>query len=90
MKGTKKLTFVQSIHAASQRQLIRANHTCKDRQETASQPPPDWISEEVDLLAGIVLRPEANTTQEERPLEGFTRVRVLTGEGIVMEEHGAL
>lgn len=42
------------------------------------------------MLASLVLGPEADTTKEERPLDGDTGVRVAAGESIVVVEHGAL
>lgn len=75
----KKLTVFQSVDTTSKRQLIRTNNTPKHSQKTARNPPSNRVTQEVDLLASVVLSPEANTPKQERPLEWLTGVRVATG-----------
>jgi hypothetical protein len=88
-KGDKH-TLVKSVNTTTLRELIGEKDTSKDGEQTAGQPPTYRVTEEVDLLASLVLGPEADTTKEERPLDGNTGVRVAAGEGIVVVEHGTL
>jgi hypothetical protein len=83
-------TLVKSINTTTLRQLIGEEDTCKDGKQTAGQPPTYRVTEEVDLLASLVLGPEADTTKKEGPLNGDTGVRVAAGESVVVVEHGAL
>ena len=85
-----KLTLFKSIGSTPKRQLISTNDTSKDRKKTARNPPPNRVTQEIDLLASVVLGPEANSPQQERPLEGLTGVRVTAGQGVVVQEHSPL
>lgn len=84
------LTFIETVDAAALGELVCANDAGEDREETASDPPTDRVAEEVDLLSGVVLGPEADSTEEEWPLDGLTGIGMAAGEGIVVEEDGAL
>jgi hypothetical protein len=83
-------TLVKSINTTALRELIGEENTGKDGEQTAGQPPAYRVTEEVDLLASLVLGPEADTTKKERPLDGNTGVGVAAGESVVVVEHGAL
>ena len=61
------LTLVEGIHTAAQSQLISANDAGKYGQQTAGQPPAKGVAKEVDLLASIVMSPEGDTAEKERP-----------------------
>ena len=87
--GTKPTLF-QGIDSTSKGQLIRADNTSKDGKKTASNPPSDRVTQEVNLLPSVALGPEAHTSEEEWPLEGLTSVWVAAGQGIVVKEHGPL
>lgn len=80
----------QSIHAAAQRKLISSNNTSVDREQAASNPPSNGIAQEVDLLPGVVLCPETDTTEQEGPLEGLGSIRMTASQLIVVPEHGPL
>lgn len=82
--------MVQGVHAAAQGKLVRSDDTSIDSQDTAGNPPTDRVTEEVDLLTGVVLSPEADTTEKERPLVRMGSVRVAAGQLAVVPEHGPL
>lgn len=82
--------MIQSIHPAAERELIRRNDTGIDSQHTASNPPTDGVTQEVNLLPGIVLGPEADTAEKEGPLVRVRGVRVAAGQLVVVPEHGPL
>lgn len=42
------------------------------------------------MLTSLILGPETDTTEKERPLDRHTGVRVAAGQGVVVVEHGAL
>jgi len=81
---------VQGINATAERELIREEDTGVDGQHTAGDPPADGVSEEVNLLAGVVLGPEAHTAKQERPLVRQGSIRVAAGQLVVVPEHGPL
>jgi hypothetical protein len=83
-------TLVKSINTATLRKLIGKKDTGKDGEQTTGQPPTYRVTEEVDLLASLVLGPEADTTKKEGPLDGNTGVRMAASESIVVVEHGTL
>ena len=86
----KQLTLFQGIDSTSKRQLIRTDDTSKDGQKTASNPPSNGVTQEVNLLPSVALGPEAHTSEEEWPLEGLTSIWVAAGQGVVVKEHGPL
>lgn len=85
-----KRTLVKSVNTTTLRELVGKKNTGKDCEQTASQPPANGVTQEVDLLASLVVGPEADTTEKERPLNRNTGVRVAAGESVVVVEHGAL
>lgn len=84
------LTVVQSINASAQGDLISQNDTSVNSQQTGRQPPSDRVTNKVDLLAGVVLGPEADTTQQEWPLVRMAGIRMAAGQLAVVVEHGSL
>lgn len=89
MEG-ERLTAVESINTTAKRHLIGEEDTSVDSKKTASKPPTDGVAQEVDLLAGLALGPEAHTTEQERPLVGVTGIGVAAGELAVVVEHSTL
>lgn len=85
-----ELTLFQCVNSTAERQLVGTNNTGKHSQQTAGNPPSNRVTEEVDLAAGLVLGPEAHTTEQERPLEGLGSVRVAASQRVVVVEHGTL
>lgn len=83
-------TFFKSVDSTTESELIGSEDTDKNREQTAAKPPSNGVSKEVDLLSGVVLCPEADTTKQEGPLEWLTGVRMAARQGIVMVEHGSL
>lgn len=83
-------TFIQSVNPAPLRQLIRPHDTGKNRQKTTSQPPPQRITQKVNLLLRIILRPKTHAPQEKRPLNGLAGVRMTARQRVVVVEHGSL
>ena len=82
--------MIQGVNAASEGELVSTNNTSEDSEETASQPPSNRISKEVNLLTGLVLSPEAHTTQQEGPLIGVTSIRMTASQLAIMIKHGPL
>lgn len=89
MEG-ERLTAVESINTTAKRHLIGEEDTSVDSKKTASEPPTDGVAQEVDLLAGLALGPEAHTTEQERPLVGVAGIGVAAGELAVVVEHSTL
>lgn len=84
------LTSIERINTTTLRKLVGADDTSKDGKQTAGQPPAKRVTEEVNLLSGIILGPEADTTEQERPLDWHTGVRMAAGQSVVVVKHGAL
>lgn len=57
------LTFFKSVDSAAKGQLISADDPDKDSQQTAGNPPPDRITQEINLLSGVIFGPEADTSE---------------------------
>lgn len=70
--------------------MICGDDADEDGEEGGGDPPADGVADEVDLLAGSILRPERHTAKQERPLDGLGSVRVRGGESVVVVEHRAL
>ena len=85
-----KLTSIQRINSTAEGKLVSGNYASIDSEKTASQPPSKRISKEVNLLAGIVLSPEADTSQQKWPYERFTGIWMATSQGVVVVEHSSL
>lgn len=83
-------TLVESIDTTTLRELVGEKNTGKDGEQTAAQPPAKRVTKEVNLLARVVLGPETDTTEQERPLDGHAGIGVAAGESVVVVEHGAL
>lgn len=62
-RSARVLTTIHGVEPTAERELICQDNSGIDSQDTASEPPSDGITKEVDLLASIVLRPEAHATQ---------------------------
>lgn len=83
-------TAVESINSTAQRDLISKKNTSVHGEKTAGQPPTDWVTKEVNLLAGFTLSPEADTAEQERPLVRVAGIGVAAGELAVVVEHSTL
>src|SRR3569833_4333566 len=83
-------SVMQGIHATTKRELIGSDDARVDGEQAASDPPSHGVSEEVDLLARVVVGPEADASEQERPLVGKRRVRAAAGQLVVVPEHGPL
>jgi hypothetical protein len=70
--------------------LIRTYYAREDGQEGRCEPPSYWITEEIDLLPCVVVRPETDSSEEEWPLEWLTGIGMTARESIVVEKHGSL
>ena len=84
------LTTIHGVKSAAERELISQDNASIDSQNTASKPPSNGVTKEVDLLASVVLRPEAHTTQQERPLIRQRGIGVAACKLVVVPEHRAL
>lgn len=69
---------------------VRADDTDIDRHRNNAGPPANDISDEVDLLLALALCPEADTTQQERPVDGLTRIRMRRRQTRVVLQHQSL
>ena len=87
---TRPGSLIKCIYAAAEGQLVRTHETCEDSEESAGEPPTEWISKEVDLLAGVAVSPEADPTDQKGPLDGKTRIGMRACESTVVIEHGPL
>ena len=72
------------------RELVRTDDAREHGEKTAGDPPADGIAKEIDLLAGVVLGPETDSSEKEWPLNRLTGVRMAARESIVVEEDGTL
>lgn len=81
------LTILDRVNSSSSRQCICQHDTTPDRHASHAQPPANDIAHQVDLLPRFVVRPEADTTQQEWPAEGLTRVWVGRRKTGIMLEH---
>lgn len=70
--------------------MVGADDTGEDGEEGRCDPPAEGVAEEVDLLFGVVVRPEGDTAEEEGPGGGERGVGMGAGQGVVVVEHGAL
>lgn len=69
---------------------IRADDSNVDRHRNDAGPPADDVTNEIDLLLSLALRPEADTAQQERPVDGLTRVGMRRRQARVMLQHQSL
>jgi hypothetical protein len=88
--GKGRLTDIKCISATTERKLIRSNNTNIHRQQRRSKPPPNRVTQEVNLRTRIIVRPEADTPQQERPMERLARIRMAARQGVIVVEHSAL
>ena len=70
--------------------MVSKKDTGVHSEKTAGKPPTNRVTEEVDLLASLVLSPEADTAEQERPLVRVAGIGVAAGELAVVVEHSAL
>lgn len=77
-------TIRNGVDFSPSRDKVCAKDTDVDAHATHSSPPSDQITDEVNLLLAIVLRPEADTTEKERPIDGSASVRVGSSQSGVM------
>lgn len=89
-RGGWGLTVIKGVNSTAKRDLIRSDDANVDGDETARDPPTDRVTQEVDLLAGIVLGPEAHTPEQEGPLVRLAGIRMAAGQLVVVPEHGPL
>lgn len=84
------LTAIEGIDATAERNLIGKNDTGIDGKETAGKPPAKRVANKVNLLARVVLCPEADTAEQEWPLVGMAGIGMAACELAVVVKHGAL
>lgn len=70
--------------------MICTQDSGKYSQKGRSDPITNWVTEEIDLLFGAVLSPEADTAEQERPRVRLSCVRVAGGQRVVVIKHGTL
>lgn len=70
------LTILDWVDTPPPRQRIGKHDPAPNRHGRNTQPPPNNVPHQIDLLPRVIIRPEADPTQEEWPAERFGRVRV--------------
>ena len=85
-----KLTIGDRDDSTPASQLIRTQDTNEDRQCHHASPPSDDVTNHVDLFLSVVLGPEADTTEQKRPVDGTTSVRMRRRETRVVLHHQEL
>ena len=58
-----ELTSVEYVDAATEGELVSADDSGEDEEESTCEPPTNWVSEEINLFSGIILGPEADAAQ---------------------------
>lgn len=84
------LTIRNGVDSTASGQQIRANDADVYRESDDTSPPPDDVTNQVDLLLGLVVGPEADTTQEERPVDRAAGIRMRSSETGVVLKHEQL
>ena len=84
------LTIGDGIHATPASQQVRTEDADVNRDSNSRCPPPKDVADEVDLLLGIILRPEADAADQERPVDAAARVGMRSGKASVVLEHQEL
>jgi len=90
MKRGSMLTIGDRIHATPASQQVRTEDANVDRDSNSRRPPPNNVANKVDLLLGIVLSPEADATDQERPVDGAARIGMRSGKTSIVLEHQQL
>lgn len=85
-----QLTAIQGVDATAQRELVSGNNAGEYSQQAAGEPPANGVSEEVNLLPRLILRPEADSAEQEGPLVRVARVGMAAGQLAVVPEHRPL
>jgi hypothetical protein len=83
-------TAVKRVNSTAEGDLVSKKDTGVHSEKTAGKPPTNRVTEEVDLLASLVLSPEADTAKQERPLVRVAGIGVAAGKLAVVVEHSAL
>lgn len=81
------LTILDWIDASSPRKCVGQHYTTPDRHASDADPPAGDVAHQIDLLLGLVVRPEADTTQQERPAEWLACVWVGGRKTGIMLQH---
>jgi hypothetical protein len=84
---TCKHTLFDGIEASSPREHIRSNDAHEDTERHGTDPETKQISDHVDLLLVIVVGPETDSAQAERPFNGFTSIRVISSQASIVLKH---
>ena len=80
-------TVRNGLDASPPGQNIRTEDPDEDRRADHTRPPSNQVADEVNLLLSVVLRPERDAGDEERPVERSARVRVRRDEARVVLQH---
>lgn len=81
------LTIRYGINASAPGQKVRADDADVNGQSNNACPPPNDVTDEVDLFLRVVLSPEADTTEKEWPIDRVAGVRVRCSETSVVLKH---
>lgn len=84
------LTILKGIHVPPASHEVGTKDTNVDGKSHHADPPADHIAYEVDLLLVGTVGPEADTSEEERPVERTAGVRMRGGEASVVLQHEEL
>lgn len=78
------------VHSTAPRQEIGTEDTNVDGEGNGAGPPADDVTNEVDLLLRVIVSPEADTSEEEWPVDGGTGVRMRGSQTSIMLQHEEL
>lgn len=85
--SNRRLTFRQRLDVTTARDQVREHDARVERDADDARPPANDVTDEVDLLLALSLRPEADTADEEGPVDGAAGVGVRSGETSVVLQH---
>lgn len=78
------------VDSTSSSNSVGGQNAEDDREGQAASPPRSDVANEVDLLLLVVLSPEADTADEERPVDGTSGIRMGSSETSVVGQHEGL
>jgi hypothetical protein len=84
------LTIRNGIHAPASRQKVGSKDPDIDRQRNSARPPTNDVTDQINLLLVVVVRPEADTTEKEWPVDGIAGIWMRTGQSCIVLKHEKL
>jgi hypothetical protein len=81
------LTILNRVKTTPSREGVSCHDASENGQPNDTEPPARNVANKVDLLLLVVVRPEADTAQYERPIERAACVGMVSGESRVVLKH---